>query len=85
MEDLASLRRALDELEAMEPIDQARAIPALRELADRVLMLRRGAAFEALAGPGRPMKIPELAVLLGVHRSRVDEALKAYRSARQDG
>jgi hypothetical protein len=79
MDDVAKLRAALDDLEAMPLIDQARALPGLVKLADGVLSRRRGAVFDALAGPGRPMTIAELARELGIHRSKVDDAIKAHR------
>jgi hypothetical protein len=77
--DLAALRQALDDLENMPPIDQARAIPGLIDQARETLARRRGAVFAALAGPGKPMTITALAKELGIHRSKVDDAIKAYR------
>jgi hypothetical protein len=80
---LSRVRRALDDLEALPLIDQAKALPALAKEVDRALSLRRGAVFAALAGPGRPMTIKALAGELGIHRSKVDDAIKAYKDARQ--
>jgi hypothetical protein len=81
MSDLDDLRQALNDLEAMPLIDQARAIPGLMKQADRALSLRRGAVFAALAGPGKPMTIVALAAELDIHRSKVDDAIKAYRNS----
>jgi hypothetical protein len=79
MDDLESLRQALNDLETMPLIDQARALPGLMKQVDRTLSRRRGAVFTALAGPGKPMTIVDLAKTLGIHRSKVDDAIKAHR------
>lgn len=79
IDDLESLRRALNDLETMTPLDRARTLHALVDEAPRVLARSRSAAFDALAGPGRPMTITALAKELRIHRSRVDEAIKAHR------
>jgi hypothetical protein len=81
MDDIAKLRAALDDLETMSPLDRARTLHALVEEAPRVLARSRAAAFGALVAPGAEYyrRIPALAKELGIHRSRVDEAIKAHR------
>ncbi len=79
-DDLAELIRALTDLEEAPLIRQAHMIPQLMDLAREVLSQRRGAVFDALAGPGKPMTIKALAGELGIHRSKVDDAIKAHRN-----
>jgi hypothetical protein len=83
MDDLESLRQALNDLETMPLIDQAKTLPGLINMSREVLSLRRGAVFDALAGPGKQMTITALARELGIHRSKVDDAIKAYRDAQE--
>lgn len=66
----------------MPLIDQARALPGLIDTSREVLSRRRGAVFAALAGPGKPMTITALAAELRIHRSKVDDAIKAHRDSR---
>ena len=84
MNDLDRLRAKMDALEAMPLLEQARALPDLIKEAPKDLALYRGAVFDALAGPGRPMTIVALAEELGIRsRSKVDDAIAAHRKARE--
>lgn len=78
-DELARLRKALDDLEKLPPLEQARAVPAVIDLAKETLSRHRGGLFASLAGPGRPMSIAALARELGVTRSKIDDAIAAVR------
>lgn len=78
-DDVAKLIRALADLEEAPLLAQAHMIPPLMDLAREVLSQRRGTVFDALAGPGKPMTIKALAAELGIHRSKIDDAIKAHR------
>ena len=80
--DLARLRQALDDLEALPLLEQARATPAVIDVAKEALSRHRGAVFAALAGPGRPMTITGLAKELGIGRGKVNDAIAAWRASR---
>jgi len=75
-QDLAD---AIAALPAMEPVERARAAVALGGAAKSVLAAeRRRALAEAVSGG---VSIAALARELGVHRSKVDDALAAHRAA----
>jgi hypothetical protein len=80
--DLARLRKALDDLEAMPLLEQARATPAVIDVAKEALSRHRGAVFAALAGPGRAMTITDLAKELGIGRGKVNDSIAAWRASR---
>jgi hypothetical protein len=86
MENLDQLSAAVDRLGRMTPLDQARTLPGLIEDAQRVvsaLSRVRGAVLAELTAPGAEYyrRIPALAGAIPCHRSRIDEALAAHRSA----
>jgi len=81
--ELARLRQALDDLEAMPLLEQARATPGVIDVAKETLSRHRGAVFAALAGPGRPMTVTGLARELGTSRGTVNDAIAAWRALRK--
>lgn len=78
-DELARLRKALDDLEALPPLEQARAVPGVIDLAKKTLSRHRGHLFASLAGPGRPMSIAALARELGITRGKIDDAIASAR------
>ena len=77
------LAEAIAALPAMEPVERARAAVALARAATSVLAAERGSALAEATAPGGEYyrRIPALAAVLGVHRSKVDDALAAHRVA----
>jgi len=77
---LAELQAALAALPQLPPVERARLAPTLIEAAKTVLALERGAALAEAKADG--WTEPGLARELGVHRSKVADAVAAWRRAR---
>jgi hypothetical protein len=73
------LAAAIAALPAMPPVERARAAVALGSAAKAVLAAERRRALAEAVGGGST--IAALARELGVHRSKVDDALAAHRAA----
>jgi DNA-binding NarL/FixJ family response regulator len=71
------LADAIAALAAMEPADRARAAKALADAARTVLAAERRQALADAVGQG--WSIAALARELGVHRSKIDDALAEHR------
>ncbi len=75
---LFSLIAALAELPELSPVERARVAPDLIEAAKAVLSGVRGAAIQEAVDGG--MSVVGVARELGVHRSKVTDALTAHRA-----
>lgn len=77
---LAGLQAALAELAGLPPVERARRAPALIDAAKRTLSVERGRALAEARADG--WTETALAGELGVHRSKVADAIALYRRTR---
>jgi hypothetical protein len=75
------LIQALTELPNLDPIEQARILPALGDAAESIIADERARAMLAATDPGNPDRITqaELAARLNVHPNKVTKAIQRLR------